>query len=314
MPGSPSLFFALAILFAAGWLHLASGETCVVSNEKFDIEFVLNQDATYSYVEFVDKLKNELMPSLVYEIEGQYPGSRFGLTTFGDWYNRTGDKRDECYRLYSSLTDNSTDFLRNVRNIEMGDGGDPPESSLIGMALSVTDPQVGWSTQRVDHFGKRIVKVLAMATDSESLMPSDVTFGRPFQGYNDSCGSRPPTPEQVGKVFGTQDVFFLGLISNSTVKTIWEDYFHRMNTKGVIHALELATPEGLVDAVMDGIKEIVCSDDGIVRPLSMASCDTSATKELIECHLTHISFFIEYFSPIDCVISPFTFFLSDCWR
>lgn len=85
---------------------------------------------------------------------------------------------------------------------------------------------MGWSKQKVDADGKRIVKVLAMATNDASLMPSDMWFSRPFKGTGgDTCSNNRPNPELVGKLLRDNDVSFLGLISGEKiVKDIWSGW------------------------------------------------------------------------------------------
>lgn len=228
-----------------------------MKKDNFLIEFVLNQDATASYTGFVDKLKNGLMASLVEEIKKQYPGSRFGVTAFGDWTSRTLKANDMCYTFYSPLTPNLGDFMLKFQGIKMGDGGDTLDSSLMGMSLSVTDPKMGWSFQQRTSENKRIVKVVVTITDAESLMPNDIWFGYPFEGsHQDSCSMKPPSPELVGKVFRDNNVFFLGLISG--VERAWQDYLHRMYSNGFIKSLDIGTPEQLKKTVLEGLEQIIC--------------------------------------------------------
>lgn len=218
MVWSLSVLF-LFVLSVVDAVDLNFTSDCVPNYDNFAIEFVLTQDVTVSYKRFLNELKEDLMPALVHEIERKHPGSKFGLTTFSDWPKRTYNQVDQCYSFYSELTTDVGGFLEKVKGAEMMFGGDLPETSLLGMSLSVTDARMNWSKEKVTQDGKRVLKVLAMATDAVSLTPEEIDFGDPFKGdATDSCKNTMPTPEEVGKVFRENDIFFLGLISGFSIK------------------------------------------------------------------------------------------------
>lgn len=125
---------------------------------------------------------------------------------------------------------------------------------------------MGWSSRKYTADGRRILKILAVATDEPALMPNEVSIGEPFRGDGtDSCSRNPPTVEFAGRLLKSRDIFLLGLISEATYKydsalKRWKSYLQRMKTRGVITEVDMFEPSMLIDRVITSLDELVCKE------------------------------------------------------
>lgn len=177
-----------------------------------------------SYKDFLTQLQGVVMPQLLHEIEATYPGSRYGLAGFSDYYELGFNSlysytRDYCYKYYHGLSTNQTSFMNTLKSIKISYGADIPESSLQAIAMTIMDSRFGWYQTQETSDKKRIIKVIALATDAASheagFMANKERYRFPAFTYtpSDTCMKDSPTAEGVGRLLQSNDIFFLGLIS-----------------------------------------------------------------------------------------------------
>lgn len=93
-----------------------------------DVMFL--QDTTGSFIEDLPNVAR-IIPDMVAEMQGNFPGSHFGVAEFKDKpYKPMGETNDYCYRLHGGrLSSSVDDFLNAYSRLWASGGSDLPEAT-----------------------------------------------------------------------------------------------------------------------------------------------------------------------------------------
>lgn len=133
------------------------GGTGSCSSRSIPLDLMIVQDSTASMTPTISEVE-ESMTALVSETSRLASSSRFGLATFQDWPETSGDSSDVPYVLEQPLTSNAALVRASIGTVVADGGGDRPESDLEALYRIATSSEIGWAAG-----SKRVAVVLTDA-------------------------------------------------------------------------------------------------------------------------------------------------------
>ncbi len=132
---------------------------------KLDICFVI--DTTYSMNDDIDNVK-ENMNEIIESLSTKAEDFRVSLVDYRDFSERTGDSSDYPYDVKLRFTNNVDEIKKSINALDLGYGGDNPETVYSGIMAAINSEMVG-------NWRNDSTKVLIVMGDAGALDPEPYT-------------------------------------------------------------------------------------------------------------------------------------------
>lgn len=134
-----------------------------ITDKSQNIDIVFNIDTTGSMETEINNIKQEIK-TMVMDIKAKSKSARFAVVTYRDFADRTGDREDYPSRLEIDFTDDKDAIFNAVSKIDLGYGGDFPETAYSGIMSGL---KLNWRAG--------VHKIVLTLTDSIPLDPEPKT-------------------------------------------------------------------------------------------------------------------------------------------
>eukprot|EP01057_Protomagalhaensia_wolfi_P000743 Protomagalhaensia_wolfi_Nauph_80__742@NODE_1424_length_1538_cov_17_053369_g1101_i0_p1_GENE_NODE_1424_length_1538_cov_17_053369_g1101_i0NODE_1424_length_1538_cov_17_053369_g1101_i0_p1_ORF_typecomplete_len426_score84_19Integrin_beta/PF00362_18/9_9e18VWA/PF00092_28/4_9e06VWA_2/PF13519_6/0_00072_NODE_1424_length_1538_cov_17_053369_g1101_i01021379 len=177
------------------------------------VALVIVQDTTQSFGPFLDHV-TEKIDQVMESIQGEYPGTRFGLVEFKDKpYWPMGYGYDICYHRVVPLTEDPQAIKLGYGSLVSGSGADAPEGHYFAIVNTIFDGQIGWEDRQANIEANKPNRnrIMILATDASPHLAKDYIrlINFPSEGY-DQFGLIRPMPAYLppypGKPVDTENV------------------------------------------------------------------------------------------------------------
>ncbi|EZG78458.1 integrin beta [Gregarina niphandrodes] len=205
-----------------GYFDKRTSEDC-----SFPLDVLILQDATDSFSDNIESMKNTQLSLLTQGILAEHPDSRFGVVSFKDKpVYPLGNRDDYCQRFDASLSTNVDDVIAAYGNIVSYGGADAPENQFGALFAALQSDTPGWSKDPV------ATKLVVISTDAGPHYAGDShtedmgmrPFGGVFQEGNaaEQCLQEYyPSPEQVKNLIASTGAYVASLVYDGDWNNGW---------------------------------------------------------------------------------------------
>jgi len=237
-------------------VHPANALRTLTRNHILELAWV--QDFSASLIDDLPILRAQI-PTAFSDIQEAIPDSRFGMVGFTDKPLEpfgSNSSMDYCFRVKYPLTASVANIQKSLESSVVHSGRDWPESQLHALLGTVLSPDMRWSTYLDAKDGRKISKVVVVATDAGFHLDGDSNLpANNADGDEDCLGEDYPSLDQINRALDGTGVIPI-FLTTKEVAPVYRQLVKNLGNRGSV-AIIPQNSDGLENALVKSLMAVL---------------------------------------------------------